>query len=368
MKISKKTSEKILTIGPEYHNHRGGIGAVIDIYNKYFDGFNFIPTYKEGSALFKTYVFLIGLLKISYTLLRNRNIEIVHIHGSSRASFYRKFICFIISKYLFKKKVIYHIHDGTYHLFYAHSKTVTRKMIRMFVNHVDCLICLSESWKLFYEENFKAKSIVILPNIIDYPVIKERKKDTRKIHFLFLGLISNNKGIFDLIEVIKNNIDAFDNKIELIIGGNGEVDRLQKLIEEYRIGHIVKFVGWVQNEIKVQYLHNIDVYILPSYNEGLPISILEAMSYRKPIISTNVGGIPEIVKNNENGFLISPGNLGQIEKSIKYFIKNPHDIEKFGHISEKMVEKYLPESVILHLENVYYQIYQILNHTKNETK
>jgi len=356
MQIDKELSKKILTIGPDYCNHRGGIGAVIAIYSKYFHVFNFIPTFKEGSALYKIYVFFIGLLKSAYPLLRNRNIKIVHIHSASNASFYRKFICFVISKYLFRKKVVYHVHGGKFHLFFADSKTITKKIILKFINNVDCLICLSESWKLFFEENFNPNKLEILPNIIDYPIIKDENSDVEKIRFLFLGLIGDNKGIFDVIEIIKNNIATFENKIELIIGGNGEVVRLQNIIEEYKIGNIVKFVGWVQNEIKVRCLQDSDIYILPSYNEGLPISILEAMSYRKPIISTNVGGIPEIVKNNENGFLITPGNFEQIEKSMKHFIENPQDIEKYGNVSAKMAEKYLPNSVIRQLECMYSEI------------
>ena len=361
MSINKQLSKKILTIGPDYRNHRGGIGAVIDIYNKYFYKLNFVPTYRVGSALYKSYVFLVGLLKISYTLLRNRKIMIVHIHGASEGSFYRKFICFVISKYVYRKKIIYHVHGAEYHLYFAKSKAIRKLAIRKFINNVDCLICLSESWKQFFEENFNTKKIEILPNIIDYPVIREKKGDTKKIRFLFLGIIDNRKGIFDVIEVIKNNVDMFDHKIELFIGGNSEVIKLQNLIEKYQISNIVKFLGWIQNEIKLQYLQNTDVYILPSYNEGLPISILEAMSYGKPIISTDVGGIPEIVKNNENGFLLTPGNLEQIEKSMKYFIENPQDIEKFGKNSIKMVEKHLPNSVVLQLENLYNQI---LNHSK----
>ena len=356
MYIDKQISERILTIGPDYHNHRGGIGAVIDIYSKYFNEFNFIPTYKAGSMLYKTYVFLIGLLKISYTLLQNRKIKIVHIHGASNSSFYRKFIFFIFSKFLFGRTVVYHVHGGKFHLFYAKSKTMVKKAFRIFINNADVVVCLSEYWKLFFEENFNPKKIETLSNVIDYPMIIRGNNKKEKISLLFLGLIGNNKGIFDVIEVIKNNVDVFSNKIELIIGGNGEVVKLQNLIEKYQIGHIVKFVGWIQNEAKIQYMQNTDVYILPSYNEGLPISILEAMSYRKPVISTNVGGIPEIVKNNENGFLISPGNLEQIEKSIKYFIENPKEIEKFGAISAKMVEKYLPSSVILHLNNMYNEV------------
>lgn len=356
MYIDKKLSRKILTISSDYRDRGGGIDAVIAIYSKYFEIFNFIPTHKAGSALLKIYTFFIGLLKISYTLLRNRSIIIVHIHGSSYDSFYRKFICFVISKYIFRKKIVYHIHSGKFHLFFTQSKTNVKKMIRNIINNVDCLICLSESWKQFFEDNFNPKKVNVLPNIIDYPIIKDRNKDDKKIIFLFLGLIGSNKGIFDLIEVIKDNYHAFDGKIELIVGGNGEVDRLQNLIGKYQIAHIVKFVGWVQNEVKIQYLQDSDVYILPSYNEGLPISILEAMSYGKPVISTNVGGIPEVVKNNENGFLITPGNLEQIEQSMRYFMVNPQDIEKFGKISMELVKKHLPDSVFLQLENIYKEI------------
>jgi len=356
MSIDKLISEKILTIGADCRNYRGGVGAVLNIYSKQFDTFNFITTYKDGSALYRAYVFFIGVLKLFYTLMRNRNIKIVHIHGSAYGSFYRKFLCFTISKYLFRKKVIYHVHDGRFPLFFLQSKTLIKKTIRKFINDVDCLICLSKSWGKFYEENFNPKRIKILPNIIDYPVIKQQNNHAKKISFLYLGHITHEKGIFDVIEVIKNNIESFDHKMELIIGGIGDVAKLLSLIEKYQMGNIVKFVGWVQNETKVQYLQNADIYILASYFEGMPISVLEAMSYGKPVIATNVGGVPEIVKNNENGLLINPGNFEQLEKSIKYFIDNPQDIEKFGNISKKMVEKYLPDSVILQLENLYKDI------------
>ena len=356
MYINKQISEKILTIGPDSRNHRGGIGAVIDIYSKNFEVFNFIPTYKVGPTLYKIYVFLKSLFNVLYILLRNKNIEIVHIHGSHGGSFYRKYICFVISKYLFNKKVLYHVHSSDYHLFYANSNRLIRSKIRKFINHADCLVCLSDWWKKFFEENFNPNKIATLANVIDYPIITEKHRDSEITRFLFLGIIDHRKGVYDLIEVIKNNMVFFENKIELIIGGNGETEKLQNLIKKYQIGHVVKFSGWIQKEQKIQYLQNTDIYILPSYNEGLPISILEAMSYGKPIISTYVGGIPEIVRNNENGFLISPGNLDQIEKSIKYFIEKPHDIEKFGSVSAKMVEKYFPDSVFLNLERIYLEI------------
>ena len=109
----------------------------------------------------------------------------------------------------------------------------------------------------------------------------------------------------------------------MYIGGNGEIQRLKELINKHNIEDIVEFLGWISSMEKAIILNSTDVYILPSYNEGLPISILESMSYGKAIISTNVGGIPEIVRNKENGLLINPGELKQMEQAIDFFLENP---------------------------------------------
>jgi glycosyltransferase involved in cell wall biosynthesis len=77
------------------------------------------------------------------------------------------------------------------------------------------------------------------------------------------------------------------------------------------------------------------------------------MSYGKAIISTKVGGIPEIVRNKENGLLINPGDLEQIKQSLNFFLENPEKIEEYGVVSEQKVQKYLPNSVLKELEEIY---------------
>ena len=129
---------------------------------------------------------------------------------------------------------------------------------------------------------------------------------------LFLGLLGKNKGIYDLLECIRDHKVEFQGKLKLYIGGNGEIEHVKQLIKEYGIADIVIFEGWVSGDKKIELLNKSDAYILPSYKEGLPISILEAMSYGMPIISTPVGGIPEIVSNGENGYLVEPGNKEDI--------------------------------------------------------
>lgn len=99
-----------------------------------------------------------------------------------------------------------------------------------------------------------------------------------------------------------------------------------------------------------------DVYILPSYNEGLPIGILESMSYSHPIISTTVGGIPEVLFDGVNGRLIHPGNIGEIADAINTYLENPALIEKHGKESFRIVQAFFPEQVFGHLIKIYKEL------------
>jgi glycosyltransferase involved in cell wall biosynthesis len=351
--ISADIASSILSVGPDYLNHRGGVGAVISVYSRYFDGFKFIATHKNGSVIFKSFFFLLSLIKLVHTLITDRKIKIVHIHGASYGSFYRKFAVFILGKYLFGKKIIYHIHGGGFKVFYNSGKSFSKRLIRKMIAHADIVITLSESWRDYYMQNFDAGRLIIIPNIIDYPAITDKAVKHETVNFLYLGLISDAKGIFDLIEVIAAKQAEYRSKIRLTVGGNGEVERLKRLIEKYNINDIVAFLGWVSGREKEVALNDSDIYILPSYNEGMPVSVLESMSYGKAIISTKVGGIPEIVRNGVNGLLIDPGKLKQLEDAMDLFIESPELIRKYGDASELIVQKHLPHSVINELLEIY---------------
>lgn len=351
-KISVEISRKVLIIGPDYRDHRGGIGAVLSVYSKHFEVFNFICTHKSVSIVHRIFIFFISLFRLLLRLLIDRQIRIVHIHGASYGSFYRKFIVFIICK-IFKKKIIYHIHGAEFDLFIRRSGIISCKMIRYMIEGCDYLIALSISWKIFFESNFTVKEITILPNIIEPPLRQVQARNTGKVKFLFLGRISDRKGIYDLIEVVQKRKDYYLDRMELYVGGDGESDVLCGLVRENGLSEIVTYKGWIKGKEKDILLNDTDIFILPSYHEGLPVSILEAMSFSKPVISTKVGGIPEIVKNHVNGILINPGDQKELENAIDFFITKPWLIELYGKASLDIVREYFPQAVIPKIEKIY---------------
>lgn len=348
---------KVLFVGPQHKDHRGGIAAVLNTYSKNVSSFNFIPTYpkvKTKGKYASAGIFLLALIRINFLLLFQRRIKVVHIHSASRGSFLRKYAVFFIAKFIYKRKVIFHLHSGEFHNFYEHSGSKIKKRIEHLLSSVDCVICLSSHWQNYLSKKFKISDLRVVKNPIQRVEMEKSGDDDKKmIELLFLGNITDKKGIFDLVGALSKSDEDVKKNVRINIGGVGEEDRLMREVEAYKGHEYVTYHGWANKEKKHMLLTKSDVFVLPSYYEGLPISILEAMSYGKPIISTNVGGIPEIVKDGENGFLIEPGDKVAMVEKINYFLNNPQAISFMGNESLQIVEPYYVENVIQNLKEIY---------------
>jgi glycosyltransferase involved in cell wall biosynthesis len=119
---------------------------------------------------------------------------------------------------------------------------------------------------------------------------------------------------------------------------------------------MVRFEGWVSGIRKHELLSTCDIFILPSYNEGLPLSILEAMNYHLPIIATPVGGTAEVVHDGINGFLVAPGDQKAMCQRLMRFIDNPDLITRMGSESARLITDYQPEAVLPRLNQLYTEL------------
>lgn len=350
--IHKDLSQKVLMIGEYFkHNAPGGMAAVLASYNEYFENMQFIPTWRNGNILVKIWYAVYSYFFFIWYMLFVRSVKIVHIQGAAFASFERNVFFVKVGK-LFGKKVVMHMHCADFESYYNPSKHKQR--IVDIINACDLYLVLSDSWKQYFESiGVKSNIIKVLNNTITPPVTKIVKRSTDILNLLYLGVIGQRKGIYDILNALKDNKEMFEGKIVLRIGGNQEEEKLQACINEYGLQGMVKFEGFVSGEKKIECLNWADVYILPSFNEGLPIGILEAMSYRHPIISTPVGGIPEVVKDGVNGIMVKPGNVQEIAKAISAFVGDKKLVEEYGMHSIELVKPYLPETVFAALSEMY---------------
>lgn len=360
--IPKELSEKVLMIGVYWKGHApGGVSSVVNTYAENFETMNYIVTAasRDESKVKKLLTAVTGLCSFCWQMMVNRGVRIVHVQGSHGASFDRKKLFVKIAK-KFGKKVVWHMHASQFVPFYEGRKD--KEDIVRCLNMADTLIVLSKYYQEFYTSiGVKKEKIVILDNLVPKPSLNDNDNDDdndNRLHLLFLGEISHRKGAFDMVQAVKEHPELKD-KVKIRIGGNGETEKLTKAIREAGLEECVKFEGWVGGEKKIQLLNWADVYILPSFNEGLPISILEALSYSCPIISTPVGGIPEVVLCNDNdnssvnGILVEPGNTEEIAKAMAYYVEHPEKVKEHGAVSGEIIKRYYPEAVFAKLREIY---------------
>ena len=149
--------KKILYVSP-FYKRKGGIASVVNQYKEYLGcDFRHFSTMDFANNFVNILLFPFKICHFVYYLLLNREIQIVHIHGSSSGSFLRKFIIFFISKNIFNKKVVYHIHASSFHVFLDRSSTITLRFVIYMLNSIDSLIVLSEWWRNYFLKRFNLK-------------------------------------------------------------------------------------------------------------------------------------------------------------------------------------------------------------------
>jgi glycosyltransferase involved in cell wall biosynthesis len=348
-------AQRVLVLGPDYRNHFGGIGSVLESYSRLFSSFSFYPTYKNGPFFFRLFFSIKQIAFFPFFLATHPKFRILHIHGSSYGSFYRKYLFFLIGKHLFRLKTIYHVHGSEYQQFCNQAGWLTKKSLKHFIEKTDLLVCLSESWKKFFQHRYPKANIEVLVNYIELiPKTKIDFEPNKPTVFLFLGKIGDRKGTFDILEAVSNMAKAERENFEVWIAGDGEIERLKKEIEKRNLRKKVKYLGWISGTSKEEKLSRADIYVLPSYNEGMPISILEAMAHGLPIISTHVGGIPELVADGHSGLLINPGDVPALQDAMEYLLNNTKARLNMGrNASTQIAEKFSAEINIPRIHKLY---------------
>lgn len=323
--------KKILVVGSSAKDKGGIVTVIKNISNSFIaEKYNLerIETYITGSKLKRLSIYLKGLIIFFYKITIKRP-DLIHIHMSYKGSFYRKSIMILLAK-VFKIPVFIHIHGSSFKDFYNNLDDTTKKFCDFTLNKADQVIVLSQQWKEFFSTFIDPQKVFVLYNGVQ--ISNHRKSyDNEDVTptCLFLGRLGERKGVYTLLESIRV-LKEKNVKVKFILAGDGEIDTVNKIIKEHQLKDMVETVGWINGEEKNSLLRSSDILVLPSYNEGLPMAILEAMDYGLGIVSTRVGGIPEVIKDNENGFLIEPGDIEGLTNSLHTLIKDNDLIKSVG--------------------------------------
>jgi len=267
----------------------------------------------EGSLFRRIIAVLCALATFVWMLLR-RQVGLLHCHVAMRGSFWRKSI-FARAAQLAGVPVIFHLHGSETAAFYAGLPVALKRLFSAQLESVDRVFVLSDSWREFVLAVAPGARVEVMPNYVDMPDDTAIRQAHEGVRIVFLGLLGQRKGVYDLVEAFASIAGDLPD-LKLQIGGNGEEDQVRTAVRSAGMASRIDVLGWVAGDTKATLLAHGDVFVLPSYNEGLPVSLLEAMSWGLPVISTTVGGIPQLVRHEVDGFLVEAGDRRGLARAL----------------------------------------------------
>ena len=323
-----------------------------------------ISTLEEGSLVKRILVFKQAIANLLWTLYKEKA-HLIHIHFAARGSSFRTLILIVISL-VFRKPIVLHAHGSGYDIFYSNLPLWIQQITNYLFCRCSLLIALSNSWKKYYVTNLglEEEKVLVLANPVKLPsqiqYLKDpNSEDFNNINFLFLGRIGQRKGSFELIRAFAQIPSQQRSQASLTMAGDGDVEQARNLVKDLDLVDQITILDWVNSEERDVLLAKSDVFVLPSYAEGLPMAIIEAMSFGLPVITTPVGGIPELISHGNNGLLIEPGIIQELSSAMQSLIKNEDmrnslGVESKEHVASLDIQKYC-----LSLKSIYQDLISI---------
>lgn len=272
---------------------------------------------------------IIRTLKFLYLLVFRRP-DSVLIFSANGPSVYEKGFMIILAK-LVGAKTVFAPRGGPLINEIAASKA-KRTFFKLIAKSSDYIICQGDFWKVYFSSLLEAhngKKLVVIPNWIDYHayqgfdnLVVDKSKD--QVSILYMGWMQIEKGIHDLFDALMK-IDVSSIKVNVYFLGDGS----QKQVLEDRVRKECKssnmqfsFPGWVYGSRKLAFLQSADIFVLPSYAEGMPNSLMEAMASGIACISTNVGAVPDLIDDQVNGIMYNPKDVDALASAINRLVIN----------------------------------------------
>ena len=302
---------------------------------------------------------LFSFASLAFSILRERP-QIVQVFTSSYWGYWRNWIYLLISRML-GRRTIFHLLNAI-DIFYSDSGSIQRYWLRRSLNSADYYLVQSPELMGWVKKISKSEVISIW-NGIDFRQIPLKKapppsfiaSSVRPVG-ITIGALGRNKGTAELIIALQR-LKVEHINLGWVFVGDGDSAYYKSMAESKGVAENIYFTGPVQEFEKWHYLHHADIFCLPSYAEGQPISILEAMAVGLPIISTAVGSIPEVVRDGIDGYIIQPVNIDSLVSRIKELLQNSEKRHFMGQNAQRIaLERHNIQSMFENMDNVYHQM------------
>jgi len=334
--------KRVLIIAPHLNKQGGVSNYYTSISSHLPENYEFIfrGTKKNKPNIFHYLVdYLLTLLKLIFKEITSKYDCVVVNHSLSKFSIYRD-ILYILILNLFRIRFIVFFR-GWNQDFANRINTLELFLLRKLFFKAYKIIVLSSSFKkqlfdLGYNNNIIIETTTVNEKIVPIEYIKKEKENG--INILFLSRIIKAKGIFELLDAFKILKKKYS-YIKLTYAGDGEdLPELKKKVKKEAINNI-NFTGYIRGKKKCETFLDSDIFIFPSYGEGMPNSVLEAAAYGLPIIATDVGGLKDVFEQGKNILFLDNLKPKHIAEMIEYLICNLEKRKKMSEDNYKLAKE-----------------------------
>lgn len=277
-----------------------------------------LETRGPGSALWSLAVLCKALVKIVLGRISG-NLAGVHVNMGDRLSLVRKGFIVVTARSL-GLPVVLHLHVCELHHTYKKFPSPVRAGVRTLFSLANGCVVLGKVSLDFVTRELKVPTsrVDIVINGVPAPTLARRiasSDPNRRQRVLFVGNLSNRKGVADMLQALAKPQFKGVN-LEVIFLGGGDVMGYRALAGRLGLSEWVSFRGWVNQDIVSSMLASADALVLPSYEEGLPLVILEALSHGVAVVCTPVGEIPNTLTDGVHACFVEPGNIESLAQGM----------------------------------------------------
>jgi glycosyltransferase involved in cell wall biosynthesis len=295
---------------------------------------------KNESLLRKLKRLLLSPLQLAIFILQAKP-DLLHLNTSMDSkAFCRDAVYLLVAKIL-RRKVIYQIHGGKLPQEFGKADFLFQKFLKLILTLPEAVVVLSEQELQAYRNLLLHQRIELIPNAIEltpYSAATEKQFNSQELKLVYLGALTESKGILETLEAMASlKAEAKFVGIKYFIAGNGKMEqRLRQKVEQLGLQEFVEFTGSIFGQDKISFWLSAHLFIFPSYNEGLPYTLLESIASGTPVITTPVGGIRDVIQDGVHGIMVKPKDSGEIASAISRLIHQPDLLKK---MSLKCIER-----------------------------
>ena len=285
------------------------------------------------------------LLKLLFS-----RVHIVHINNTFNTKGLIRDCTLAALAALMRKKVVFEMHGGQPQKWFE-THGLLRPFVLWSLRRVHRVICLSREQERFLAQHLDSQRYTLIPNMVEVQRFKPSVPQ-KPPAFLYVGRLLRTKGVFDLVEAFSR----LERGPVLWIAGDGPArPELQRMINQKSLGHRARLLGFVIGQDKIQLFSKAWALILPSYHEGFPYTVLEAMASALPVVATRVGAIPEMIQHGTEGLLLPPGRPDLLARAMQSLL-DPDLRNRMAKASLDAVQRYSVDKVFRQYSRVYREI------------